>query len=428
MNKTVIFLIVALLAPVTAFAEGSAQLFTEAARRAKPSVVNITIYKTARKNGDVQFSKTGYGSGTIITKSGYLVTNYHVVSKGSHYQIRLADGTECAPTRFTNGQRYIADEKTDIAIMHIDAAEHPGLRPIDLDDSDRLVEGEWVLAIGNPYGLQQSITSGIISSTGRSDIGFADIEDFIQTDVPINPGNSGGPLVNLRGNMVGMNSAIRTISGGYQGISFAIPSNIIRQVCNDLIQHGRVRRGWLGFITREIVTTRNLERKQLEVITVIKDSPAEQAGIRKGDRIRDVNGRKIASLGELVTTIGNKPPGSVISVTVGRNGQLRTYRLTLREKGDAGSRGIGIGELYERYGIELSENARTGDIVVSALSPMGVGYRNGLKKGDIIFSLNAADVSTLEAVASVMKKSEGKIDRIGIYRGARRYTIQIDGE
>lgn len=423
-NRTTIIL---LCAALSLAADRSAHLFVDAVRTAKPSVVNITMYQTARKNGEVQYAKTGYGSGTIITQSGYLVTNHHVVRKGTHYQIRLADGTECVPARLPNGQRYIADEKTDIAVMKLDAAGLGPLRPIELDDSDRLVEGEWVIAIGNPYGLHQSVSSGIVSSKGRGDIGFADIEDFIQTDVPINPGNSGGPLVNLRGRMVGMNTAIRTISGGYQGISFAIPSNIIRQVCNDLIQHGRVRRGWLGFIAREIAPGKRPARKQLEVITVIKNSPAEHGGIRRGDRIDEINGKRISSLGELVTNVGNAPPGSMIAVTVTRDGRRHTIRLVSREKGDDARASRGADDLYARYGIELSENARTGDVVVSALSPMGLGYRNGLKRGDIVVSLNAADVATLEDVAGVMRRSDGRVEKIGIYRGSRRYTIPLDG-
>ncbi len=404
------------------------RFFIKAARKAQPSVVNIIIYQVRTKNGEKYYSKVGYGSGTIITKSGYVITNYHVVKKGNFYQITLNDGTECEVQKIKNGKYYIEDVKTDIALLKIDDSDLLDLKPIEIDNSNHLSEGEWVIAIGNPYGLRQSVTCGIVSSKGRNDIGFAYIEDFIQTDVPINPGNSGGPLINLQGKLVGINTAIRTISGGYQGISFAIPSNIVRQVSNELIRYGRVRRGWLGFIAREKKIYITRVKTIMEVISVIKDSPAEFSGIRKGDVIKEINGRKIHSLGELVKSIGNKPVNSKLAITVSRDGHLFEYSLILREKTKHRHLQRGLRSLYSLYGIELDENSRRGDVIISYLSPMGVAYQNGLKKGDVIVSINGINIATIEDIINVFYKSKSMIQRVEIYRGVRQYKFEFTDE
>lgn len=403
------------------------RFFIKAARKAQPSVVNIIIYQVRIKKGEKHYSKVGYGSGTIITKSGYVITNYHVVKKGNFYQITLYDGTECEVQRMKNGY-FIGDVKTDIALLKIDESDTLDLKAIEIDNSNNLSEGEWVIAIGNPYGLRQSVTCGIVSSKGRNDIGFADIEDFIQTDVPINPGNSGGPLINLQGKLVGINTAIRTMSGGYQGISFAIPSNIVKQVSNELIRYGRVRRGWLGFIAREKKIYLNGVKKVVEIISVIKDSPAEFSGIRKGDVIKEINSRRIHSLGELVKSIGNKPVGSKLAITVSRGGHLFEYSLILREKTKHKHLQRGLRSLYSLYGIELDENSRRGDVIISYLSPMGVAYQSGLKKGDIIISINGIDIATIEDFINVFYKSKSMIRRVEIYRGVRQYTFEFTDE
>ncbi len=387
-------------------------------------MVNIIIYKSSPGTGQKRFSKTGYGSGTIITRSGYIVTNHHVVRKGNYYQVIHHNGEESEARPFDGGRLFLADEKTDLAVIKIDPASRE-LHPASFDDSDTLMEGEWVIAIGNPYGLRQSITAGIVSSTGRSDVGFADIEDFIQTDVPINPGNSGGPLINMQGKLVGINTAIRTVSGGYQGISFAIPSNIVSKVCRELIRHGRVRRGWLGFLVRERQFHGNVERKIVEIISVIKDSPAQAAGLVRGDRIKEVDGKEINSMGNLVKIVGNTPVGNTLKITVSREGHLHDFSLKLREKTIYKSMRRQMDELYRRYGIELDENARTGETVVSYLSPLKDGYQNGLKKGDIVLSLNGRDVGTLENFFRMYSLSRNRISMIDLLRGDYRFTVDF---
>ncbi len=398
--------------------------FIGAAEKAKQSVVNIIIYKSSERGGERRFVKTGYGSGTIITRAGHIVTNYHVVRKGNHYQVIHHNGRESEVKPFADGENYLADKKTDLAVLRIDP-EAVTVEPVAFDDSDNLAEGEWVIAVGNPYGLRQSITAGIVSSTGRSDVGFADIEDFIQTDVPINPGNSGGPLINLNGKLVGINTAIRTVSGGYQGISFAIPSNIVRKVCTELIRDGRVKRGWLGFLARERLLQKNAERKSVEIISVIKGSPAQAAGFARGDIIREVDGKEIGSMGSLVKIVGSTPVGSTLKITVSREGHLHDFALKLREKTYYRNIRRQMDDLYARYGIELDENARSGETIVSYLSPLKEGYQNGLKKGDEVLSLNGKEITSLEHFIRVYSKSRNRINRIDLLRGDTRFSVEF---
>lgn len=404
------------------------RLFVDAARKGKPSVVNIIIYQTTLKDGVKVYSKSAYGSGTIITGDGYIATNYHVVKKGNYYQVFLYDNTECELESFAGGKYYIADPKSDIALLKINSGKNINLIPVTIANSNYLEEGEWVIAIGNPYGLKQSITSGIVSSKGRNDVGFADIEDFIQTDVPINPGNSGGPLLNLNGELVGINTAIRTISGGFQGISFAIPSNIVKQVSLELRRFGRIRRGWLGFLARENRIFRNGEKTMVEVISVIKDSPAQVSGITKGDIIKEIDGKEISTLGELISSIGNKPIGSKILIKISRDGRIMQHALALIEKEDFQASISENKSLAFLYGIELNENSETGDVVISYLSPMGIGYQYGLKKGDIIQSINGEDVSNLKELTKVFYRHKSKIFRIVINRDSKLFTINFSGE
>lgn len=397
--------------------------FIEAAEKAKPAVVNINVYVVETRNRKTISRKVGYGSGTIISKSGYIVTNYHVLNKGNQYKIILNDGAECDVQRLSSGKYYVNDEKTDLAVIKINETEISKIDPIPIYDSDKLSEGEWVIAIGNPYGLRQSITCGIVSSKGRIDIGFADIEDFIQTDVPINPGNSGGPLINLQGKLVGINTAIRTVSGGYQGISFAIPSNIVVQVCSELIKYGRVRRGWLGFLARE----RRLSDsgRLVEVLSVIKDSPAEISGIKRGDIIKEIDDERISSLGELLKIIGSKPVNSVIRLNISREGELREFTLTLIEKEKHLKIHKSSKIIYSLYGIELDRNSMTGDAVISYVSPMGIAYQNGIKSGDIVAALNGVKISSVEDFIKIFIRSRSRIESLNIYRDNKLYLFEL---
>ncbi|HOQ11024.1 MAG: Periplasmic serine endoprotease DegP precursor [Spirochaetes bacterium ADurb.Bin218] len=392
--------------------------FINASAIVKPSVVNLISYE---KNSN-RLTKKSYGTGTIISRNGYIVTNYHVVKNGSYFKAVTSDGKSYDMKTFSNGKFYVSDYKTDIAILKIDNSDGSIFSPIKFGDSDLLEEGEWVIAIGNPYGLRQSITAGIVSSKGRNNLGFTDIEDFIQTDVSINPGNSGGPLINLKGEMMGINTAIRSGTGGYQGISFAIPSNIVAQVCHELIEYGRVRRGWLGLIAREREFISGSEKKIVEIISVIRNSPSDIAGIVQGDIIKEIDGVKIDSLGSLTKMIGNKKTGSRIQITLSRNGKIIDINLTLREKDEYEKIQNEIYNLFQIYGIEVDEDSASGKIVVTYVSPSSPFKY--LEQGDIIISINYKKIETLEDFILYFIKANRKIDVIEVRKDSGIYEIR----
>ncbi len=398
--------------------------FIYAAKSAKQSVVSITIYEKRKEGKNTNLIKAAYGSGTII-EGGYIVTNYHVVIKGDYYQV-VYDDMFLELEKFGNGLFFLADPKTDIALMKIKDADRLPLKPVVFEDSSKLAEGEWVLAVGNPYGLSRTITSGVVSSTGRDNIGFTDIEDFIQTDVPINPGNSGGPLINLHGKVIGINTAIRSESGGFQGISFSIPSNLVVQVCRELIEHGRVRRGWIGFLVREHIRHSSPYNHYLKIISVIKGSPAESAGLRIGDIIRDVDGEKISTLGSLIRAVGNKTVGSKINLSIARNGRVDDVNLVLREKDVYEKIKKGLSNLFNLYGIEVDENSETGSVVISSLSPKSLAYN--LKKGDTILALDGKKVASLDAFVRMFDRRGFRITKLKISRDSRLIDIKFEDE
>lgn len=398
--------------------------FIEAASIAKPSVVNIVAYENRGKNGKTKLLRISYGTGTIISKSGFIVTNYHVVKKGDVFKAISSDGTSYELQLFRNGKYYLSDYKTDLAVLKLDNSEGEKFIPLKLSDSNNLSEGEWVLAIGNPYGLKQSITAGIVSSKGRDNIGFTDIEDFIQTDVSINPGNSGGPLVNLYGEMVGINTAIRSASGGFQGISFAIPSNIVKQVCFDLTSFGRVKRGWLGFVAREKSVSQNKESKSVEVLSVIRNSPSDIAGIKQGDIIKEIDSEKIDSLGALTKIIGKKGVGSRIEILLSRNGKIIDIKFVLREKDEYVRLQSELEQLFQYYGVEIDEDAVTGSIVVTYLSPRSP-YKD-IEEGDVITSVNNKKISSLENFIEKYRSSDRKLHNITVLRDSGMHEIYFE--
>lgn len=398
--------------------------FVSAASIAKPSVVNIVAYEKREVDGVVKLTRMSYGTGTIISKSGFIVTNYHVVKKGNYFKAVCNDGTTYELQLFQNGKYFLSDYKTDLAVLKLNNEEGKKFIPLKLADSNELNEGEWVIAIGNPYGLKQSITAGIVSSKGRDNIGFTDIEDFIQTDVSINPGNSGGPLVNLNGEMVGINTAIRSASGGFQGISFAIPSNIVKQVCFDLTSFGRVKRGWLGFVAREKSFSQNKENRSVEVLSVIRNSPADTSGIKQGDIIKEIDNQKIDSLGALTKIIGNKGVGSRIEILLSRNGKIIDIKFVLREKDEYVRLQSELEQLFHSYGVEVDEDAISGNIVVTYLSPRSP--HKEIEEGDVIISVNNKKISSLESFIEKYRSSERKIRSIIVLRDSGTHEIYFE--
>ena len=271
---------------------------------------NLQNPSSQNNHGAKQFKQQGLGSGSIVSKDGYILTNNHVVGDADRIVVRLHDGQEF------DAELIGADPPSDIAVIKIAAIE---LHPIQMGNSDEIQVGETVIAIGNPFGLTQTVTLGIISAKGRSNVGITDYENFIQTDAAINPGNSGGPLINLEGKLVGVNTAIFSKNGGYQGIGFSVPVNMAQIIMQDLIAEGKVSRGWLGVgiqdITAELAQAFGVENTKGSLITkVMPSSPAETAGLKKGDIVIRVNQRKVKNSSQLRNYIAEE--GAWVDVTL----------------------------------------------------------------------------------------------------------------
>ena len=384
--------------------------FTAAVDKAGKAVVSIQVFTVEKGH----YQKVGYASGTIISSKGFVVTNYHVVAKGTVYQVNLCDGTECDVEPFADGSLFKSDEKTDIALLKVKPPLGLPLTPIEFEDK-KVSPGQWVMAIGNPFGLQQSVTAGVVSSLGRSDIGFADIEDYIQTDVPINPGNSGGPLISLDGKLIGINTAIRTQSGGYQGISFAIPAFIVKQVVGELVQYGRVRRGWLGFLVQEKMIN-NDSQVHVEIISIVDGSPAYKAGIEVGDIVREVDDIPIKKISDLMKAIHSKQIGSLVNIVIARDGQLLNFDFVLQEKSKIAKVDYWINVLQQSYGITIEDTLN--GAVITGVNQFGIAY-NVLKKGDIIQSMNDKQVASLQDIIAIVKKTKGTIENCVVLRSGK---------
>jgi len=309
--------------------------FRQAAKTISPSVVGIVAEhrgSALRSSpfGGLPFLRnhpdfTGQGSGVIVDADGTIVTNSHVVKDASDFEVTLGDGRKFPATLLG------FDSDTDLAALHIDAK---GLQPARFGSSDELEPGDWVLAVGNPYGLDHSVTAGIVSAKGRNEVGIAAYEDFIQTDASINPGNSGGPLVNLDGQVVGINTAIHSTSGGSNGIGFAIPSSTIQSVLRGLQSDGRVERGWLGVLlqplTREAADSLGLSDVNGAIVARVLDgSPAQKAGLAAGDVVRKLDGRRVESSKVLRERVADAAPGTKIELVVLRSGKERTLGVEL---------------------------------------------------------------------------------------------------
>ena len=300
-----------------------------AVRRAAPAVVSINTSRITRHPfaDDPWFrlffgqqgsqSQSGLGSGVIMSADGYVLTNNHVVQEADHIEAVLADG------RRANARVIGADPESDLAVLKIDLPDLPVMTP---SDSDRIEVGDRVLAIGNPFGVGQTVTSGIVSALGRDQLGINTFENFIQTDAAINPGNSGGALTDEQGRLLGINTAIYSRSGGSLGIGFAIPVNVARQALQDIVQNGRVVRGWIGVestaLTPELAENLGAASAQGAIITgVLNGGPAARAGMRPGDVVTRINGRPIRTVAELRSGITALRPGTAATFTALRQGQ-----------------------------------------------------------------------------------------------------------
>jgi len=323
--------------PVSAPAGGGLPSFREAAQRASPTVVSISTSKAPANHPHSQDPwfrfffgdqgqnqpQTGLGSGVIVSPAGYILTNHHVIEEADQIEVVLADG------RKTAAQVIGTDPETDLAILRIPLTELP---VITLGDSDTLAIGDPVLAIGNPFGVGQTVTSGIVSALGRTQLGINTFENFIQTDAAINPGNSGGALVDTQGHLIGINTAIYSRSGGSMGIGFAIPTSTARSVMEAIVRDGQVTRGWIGVepqdLNPELAQSLGLTEGQGVIITgVLQNGPAAQAGIRPGDVITVVGDRPVNNVAQLLAAVAALPPDQAAKLTVVRNGEVSTVRV-----------------------------------------------------------------------------------------------------
>ena len=365
------------------------------------------------------------GSGVIIdAEKGYVLTNHHVVENGDRITVTLKD------RRQFDAELVGSDPGTDVALVKIDAEN---LTALDLGDSDRLQVGDYVLAIGNPFGLGQTVTSGIVSALGRSGLNIEGYEDFIQTDASINPGNSGGALVTLDGRLVGVNTAIIAPSGGNVGIGFAVPANMAKAVVEQLIEFGEVQRGLLGVaiqdFTPDLAEALGLQAGAGAVITQVEpDSAAKAAGLQPGDLIVSVDGRPVAGSADLRSQIGLKRTGRSIEIGIIRNGERQTVVATLRRGPQGGPQAVGHG-LEWLSGAEL-RNLEPGDplygeipgVLVVRLDPRSRAARSGIEVGDIILAVNRMPVASV----SELREQLMKVDRalaLTIQRGSARIFL-----
>lgn len=352
-----------------------------------------------------EFRRSGLGSGVIVSSDGYIITNNHVIENADTIRVRLIDRREL-PARVVG-----TDPQTDIALLKVDANNLPA---IPLGDSDKLEIGEWVLAIGSPLRaeLEHTVTSGIVSAKGRSGLGLAEYEDFIQTDAAINPGNSGGALVNMNGELIGINSAIATRTGGFQGIGFAVPVNMARRVMESLLAYGEVIRGWLGVIIQDIdeimAQALDLPVTQGALVSDVQEgSPAEKAGIQQGDVIIKLDGKEIIGPSQLRNEIASRPPDSQVQLTIIRDGRERTINVRLGKlepEQIAAQPDTAIDDLLgfrvanltdenvRRYNID---RGRSG-VVVTEVQRNSTAARQGLRPGDLITHVNRQRVETVD--------------------------------
>ena len=415
---------------------GFPKSFADVAAKVTPAVVNISTTSTVRIPGnpfrhffgpddegpfgdffkrfygdtpDREMKQQSLGSGFIVDKEGYILTNNHVVEGADEIKVKCSDGREFKA-------RVIGrDKKTDLALIKI-ASLFKDLPTLVLGDSDTMRVGDWVLAIGNPFGLEHTVTQGIISATGRV-IGAGPYDNFLQTDAPINPGNSGGPLVNLRGEVIGINTAI--VSSG-QGIGFAIPSSIAKTIISQLKNKGKVVRGWIGVsiqnITSDMVQPLRLKGTDGALVgDVVPGGPADVAGIKRGDVITSFNGKSIKKMSDLSREVADMPVGRTVDARILRDGKEIDVKITITEMNEEklasrmsapeGNLGIRVDDITPRWRAELGIRDKTGALVTNIASG-SLADEAGLQAGDIIKELNHQPVNSARDFYDALNKTE----------------------
>ncbi|HTN77915.1 MAG TPA: DegQ family serine endoprotease [Pirellulaceae bacterium] len=380
----------------------------------------------------------GQGTGVIISSDGYIVTNNHVVRGASLLTVRLSDGRE-----FT-GKVIGQDEKTDVAVIKIQAKD---LLPVELGSSDAVQVGEWVLAIGSPFGLDQTVTAGIISAKGRANVGITDYEDFLQTDAAINPGNSGGPLVNMQGEVVGINTAIASRSGGSMGVGFAIPSNMVKMVANSLMKEGKVTRGWLGAAIQDLnedlaKSFEYASTKGVLVGDVVPGSPAAKAGLQAGDIVVKLNGQEMQHASQLRHAVAAMTPDTQTDLQIFRAGKTQSVPVVIgrldassavsvnspeeeSEEATTDALGVTVQDLNAELAKQLGLQKVQSGVVVTNVESDSLAEQAGVQAGDVIASIGGQAVQNVaEYRAALQKHSVEQGVRVQVSRdGVSRFVF-----
>ncbi len=441
------FLIVIFAWSLAAHARAAPESFADLAERLLPTVVNIATTQVVENRRGEEFEEffkefferrggepppqrkrraSSLGSGFIIDSSGYIVTNYHVIKDADEITVRLQDDT------LLEAEVIGSDEKMDLALLKVEA-DGP-LPATTWGSSDKTRIGDWVIAIGNPFGLGGTVTAGIVSARHR-DINSGPYDNYIQTDAAINKGNSGGPMFNLDGEVVGVNTAIFSPSGGSVGIGFAIPSDRVKKIVSQLREFGEVRRGWLGVriqtVTEELAEGMRLDRAYGALVaSVTEGGPAEKAGIVQGDVILEFNGRTVADMRKLPRMVAETPIGREVDVVVWRKGAEKAFKVVLGEledeqvaaatpgpsddgeTGEVPDLGLALGpltpEVRERFGL----GEKTKGVVITKVDAEGTGAAKGLKPGDVIVEVDQEEVSSPAQVNERVQKAKDEGYRV----------------
>ncbi|MBF0559033.1 MAG: DegQ family serine endoprotease [Nitrospirae bacterium] len=430
--------------------------FSEIVRAISPAVVNIASVKTLKRQPtpfdeffdflypfpdghSKKWKEQSLGSGVIASPDGYILTNYHVIEQSDDIKVILFD------KRSFRAKVIGSDPKTDLAVIRISARDLP---LVPWGDSDKLQVGEFVLAIGNPFALSHTVTMGIVSAVGRADVGIADYENFIQTDAAINPGNSGGPLVNIKGELIGINTAIFSKTGGYQGIGFAVPSNMVRLIMDQLLKKGKVVRGWIGVtiqeLTPELAQKFGLKLSEGALVSdIAQGGPAGLAGIMRGDIILEFDGKKVDDVGVLRNMVAQSRVGARVQVKLLRRDKILDTAVNIVELPSDNSDMLQVSSakqesdgnalsgmaaadvnraVMKQLGIEKDEKG----VVVVKIEPDSPADDAGLKKGDIVEEIDRQKVSNLNEfnrMAAKVKPSDSVL--LFVNRGGKKFYVAL---
>jgi serine protease Do len=439
--------------PVMAGAGERSAGFADVAARVTPAVVNVSSERVVVTRDRVaawdpffdffgpryysiprQRRETSLGSGVIVSDSGTVLTNNHVIEGAREIQVILADGQRL------DAKLLGTDPATDVAVLKVDARSLPAV-PLGNSDSARI--GDVVLAFGNPFGIGQTVTMGIISATGRSELGLVDYENFIQTDAAINPGNSGGALVDVQGRLIGINTAIFSRSGGYQGIGFAVPINIARTVMQSILEKGKITRGWIGASYQDIDAAmaeafRLADNRGALINEVAPGGPADRAGLRRGDVVVEFAGRPVADAVDLRRSIALAPIGESVEIGCLRGGDRRTSRVQISEQEteytylgtgaqaqNSPIEGIVVDALDRHTAERMGLKAEAQGVIIKEVISGTPAARSGLQAGDAILEINREPVGGVEEFKTLLGKLEGKPIVLLLSRGGGLYYLSL---